>query len=84
MRLKTTLNLMDEQLLKDLFDAAQEALNDTQTSQRVGHVLGLEAPRVQALAQVALRLSLLEESPQPIGTRRQLDALTDELRELMA
>lgn len=85
MSIKHTLNLLDERLLKELLDAAQEALNDTATAKRVAHVLGVELARVHALANVALSLSQAEdERSHDVGTLRQLDSLTKRIRGLMS
>ncbi|SDI32874.1 hypothetical protein SAMN05216189_100456 [Pseudomonas delhiensis] len=85
MSIKHTLNLLDERLLKELLDAAQEALNDTATAKRVAHMLGVEPARVHALANVALGLSQAEdERAHDVGTLRQLDSLTTRIRGLMS
>ena len=55
--LKKYIANIDESVLKDLFYAAQFALNDVDTEKRVSAETGLSAERICALTGIAIELS---------------------------
>lgn len=77
--LKNTLTQLDDELLAELLEAAQFALNDTRTAKRVAAELDIPVARVQALALVAIQLSTEPSAVPDVSTVGQLDAFQAEL-----
>ncbi|MDF4211104.1 hypothetical protein P2W50_31120 [Pseudomonas protegens] len=77
--LKNTLAQLDDELLAELLEAAQFALNDTRTAKRVAAELDIPVARAQALAYVAIQLSTEPGTVPDVSTVAQLDAFQAEL-----
>lgn len=77
--IKNTLAHLDSDLLAELLDAAQFALNDSRTVKRVAAELGVPAARVKALAYIAVQLSMEPDAVPEVSTMAELDALSAEL-----
>ena len=77
--IKNTLAQLDDDLLAELLDAAQFALNDSRTVKRVAAELGVPAARVKALAYIAVQLSREPDAVPEVSTMAELDALSAEL-----
>lgn len=80
--LKDTLAKLDDQLLTQLLDAAQFALNDTRTAKRVAAELDIPVARVKGLAYIAIQLSMEPGKLPDVSTTEQLDAFQTELASL--
>lgn len=79
MKLKDTLAKLDDELLGELLEAAQFALNDTRTAKRVATELGMPVARVYGLAAIAIQLSTEPGQTPDVTTTAQLDAFQAEL-----
>lgn len=77
--LKNTLAQLDDELLAELVEAAQFALNDTRTAKRVAVELDIPVARVEALALVAIQLSTEPGVVPDVSTVAQLDAFQADL-----
>lgn len=77
--LKTTLAQLEDELLAELLEAAQVALNDTRTAKRVAAELDVPAARVKALAYIAVQLSMEPGAVPEVSTVAQLDTFEVEL-----
>jgi hypothetical protein len=77
--LKKTLAQLDDELLAELLEAAQFALNDTRTAKRVAAELDAPVARVKALAYIAVQLSMEPDAVPDVSTVAQLDAFAAEL-----
>lgn len=77
--IKNTLAQLDNELLAELLEAAQLALNDTRTVKRVAAELDVPAARVKALAYVAVQLSVEPDAVPDVSTLAQLDAFQAQL-----
>jgi hypothetical protein len=77
--IKTTLAQLDDELLAELFEVAQFALNDTRTAKRVAAELNIPVARAQALALVAIQLSTEPGALPEVSTVAQLDAFQADL-----
>lgn len=82
--IKNTLAQLDDELLAELLEAAQFALNDTRTAKRVAAELDIPVARVQGLAYIAIQLSNEPGHAPDVSTVAQLDALQAELAEIAA
>lgn len=78
-KLKNTLAQLDDDLLAELLEAAQFALNDTRTAKRVAAELDVPTTRVKALACIAVQLSMEPGAVPDVSTVAQLDAFAAEL-----
>lgn len=79
MSVKETLASIDEAVLTELLDAARFALNDARTATKVSKEFGIPLARVQALAHLAVRLSIEPDREPEITTMAQLYALHSKL-----
>lgn len=79
--LKNTLAQIDDDLLSELLEAAQFALNDTRSAKRVAAELDVPVARVMALAHIAVQLSMEPDSVPDVSTVDQLDAFAVDLSE---
>ncbi|MDY7585101.1 hypothetical protein [Pseudomonas sp. CCI3.1] len=77
--LKSTLAQIDDELLAELLEAAQFALNDTRTAKRLSAELDIPVARIKALAYTAVQLSMEPGAVPDISTVAQLDAFQEEL-----
>lgn len=77
--LRNTLAQLDDDLLAELLETAQFALNDTRAAKRVAADLGIPVARVQGLAYIAIQLSTEPGTAPDITTVAQLDAYQAEL-----
>jgi len=76
---KNTLDMLDDELLAELLEAAQFALNDTRTAKRVAAELGIPVTRVRGLAFLAVQLSMEPGAMPDISTVAHLDAFQVDL-----
>lgn len=79
--LKNTIDQLDNALLEELLDAAQVALNDTDTARRVADELGISKARVMGLACIAEQLYMDPDILPDVTTLAQLDAYEDNHQE---
>ncbi|MGG5276381.1 hypothetical protein [Pseudomonas syringae pv. coryli] len=77
--LKKTLAQLDDDLLTELFEVAQFALNDARAVKRIAAELHMPVARVQALALIAVQLSSQPDAMPEVSTVAQLDVLQAEL-----
>lgn len=81
--IKSALASMDDALLLELFNAAQFALNDEETIERVSDETGIPAARLEAMAAIFIDLSVMGDSAHPgislCQTSDELDAMTNHL-----
>ncbi|MBI6621526.1 hypothetical protein YA0783_24875 [Pseudomonas corrugata] len=77
--LKHTLAQLDDDLLAELLEAAQFALNDTRTAKRVAAELDVPAARVKALAYIVVQLSTEPDAVPDVSTVAGLDAFQAQL-----
>lgn len=77
--IKGTLAQLDDDLLAELLEAAQFALNDTRAAKRVATELDIPLARVQGLAYIAIHLSTMPGVAPDVTTVAQLDAFAAEL-----
>lgn len=82
--LKHTLAQLDDELLAELLEAAQLALNDTRTAKRVATELNIPVARIHGLACIAIQLSSEPGQAPDVSTVAQLDAFQAELAEIAA
>lgn len=79
MTLKETLEKLEDSVLTELLGAAQMALNDTRTANRVAKEFGVPLARVQALAYLATQLSMEPNREPDITTMADMYALQSKL-----
>ncbi|MHC8400322.1 hypothetical protein ACYZTX_12790 [Pseudomonas sp. MDT1-17] len=79
MSIKDTLAKLDDAVLTELLDNAQFALNDMATAKKVAKEFGTPLARVQALAYLAVQLSMEPDRVPDITTVSQVNALQTEL-----
>lgn len=79
MSIKDTLAKLDDAVLTELLDNAQFALNDMATAKKVAKEFGTPLARVQALACLAVQLSMEPDRVPDITTVSQVYALQTEL-----
>ncbi|MNJ39998.1 hypothetical protein D3C77_348820 [compost metagenome] len=77
--LKDTLAKIDNELLGELMEALQFALNDTRAAKRVAAELDIPVARVKGLAYIAIQLSVEPGAVPDVSTVAQLDAFQAEL-----
>lgn len=77
--LKNTLAQLDDDLLAELLEAAQFALNDTRTANRVAAELDTSVARIKGLAYIAVQLTMEPSAVPDVSTVAQLDAFQEEL-----
>lgn len=86
--IKSTLASMDEDLLGDLFEAAQFALNDVDTIERVSKELGAPVERLETMAGIFIALSVADEADHStidvVRTTQELESEAAKLAELKA
>lgn len=79
MSIKVTLAKLDDAVLTELLDNAQFALNDMATAKKVAKEFGTPLARVQALAYLAVQLSMEPDRVPDITTMYQVYAFQTEL-----